>query len=116
MGIYIDDDVFSGTAIALKCKLMANEVDVTVVASSRFRRGIAWGSLGLGLAVGLFGARGLDWEAVPKLVAGLLGGLVVGLVLMFVFARVFTANIRSVELTEELAKHLKPVLEERRVG
>ena len=112
MGLYVDDGVFSGTAIALKCKPMASEVDVTIVASSKFRRGLAWASLAVGVTLGLFATSGLDWEGPPKIAVGLLGGAVIALGLTVVFSRMFRPNKPSIEMTDRLEKHLRPILEE----
>lgn len=112
MGLYVDEGLFTGVTIALKCKPLAEEVQVTIASSSKFRRGLIWGSLGLGVVLGLLGVQGFDWDPQLKLALGLLGGAAIGVGLMMIFARIFTANERSQELTAQLTAQLRPILED----
>ncbi|MEC7520952.1 MAG: hypothetical protein VYE22_13845 [Myxococcota bacterium] len=81
-GLFFDRGFAEGAVVSLSCPRAASEVMVLVGRSSPLLRGLVWGSLIGGCALGLLAAAYVfpdDWDSGLKLALGVLGGVVIAL-------------------------------------
>jgi hypothetical protein len=115
-GLYLNHGLTQGAVVLARCDMFTREVEVTVARSSALLRGFVWGVLGVCIVAGVALARTLfpsEWEAVPKLVGGLLIGIVVAVPLLMLAGRMpMLAGGQSGALREQLKTCVKKRLDE----
>jgi hypothetical protein len=104
-GLYLDRGFTEGASVGMRCKPLAEHVELTVSRSSPALRAVVWASLAIGLLAGLIVAPVLMPASSDKLIliVGLSLGLVIALIAMIVAARVDAlAGGRSAAMAEAL--------------
>lgn len=107
-GLYVTLSATEGAVVAVRCPRVATELTLTVARSSPVLRAVAWGSLALGLVLGVVAAKMLlpvRWDPETRFFAGLGIGVVIAVAAMAVLMRAgaqVLARGRSDEVVERL--------------
>jgi hypothetical protein len=114
--LYLDRSFTEGACIGARCEVLAERIELTVARSSPALRGVVWGSLAVGLVLGLLGARVLLPSADREVLffTGLGIGLVIAVVAMGVAVRIDAlAGGRSAAMAASLDVVVRAWLAER---